>query len=446
MLIRLIPLIVIFLVGCGSGTQIDTQLQSSSTKYKSDETISPCRESNISIFNEFNVGFGGSGSVAFISNGSDRIWVSSVDLLMDSNIAQNSYYQNIRNFNGDKFSLLQSKLKNSKFLVYWLTENWSEEWFSVAKIQQAMNAGYIPVFNYWYFGDKLNSIPTNLDDYRENNLKVVEFLNKLNGTKILILEPEFNKNSIVSSDTNQKEFANIIGDAIDIIKSNTTDVLFSLSMMDTGNRGMDETYEKCGYDNCALGDKYEWGKPDIIYTQLLEKLDFISFSQMVAQFSRDPQNSGDWNNPNPIKYSDRDIGIDMLPSRINNLTQFLHNKYNKPIFMPYITIATATWSDTNLNNKIEESEIDKDGWIEKANQTYQNLSQIKSQLQSNGLFGFAPMALFDDPRHDYGGYQFFMNNEYHLGIIGSSSIDEQDNGVDGDIYFKGDILGYIFSD
>jgi len=34
------------------------------------------------------------------------------------------------------------------------------------------------------------------------------------------------------------------------------------------------------------------------------------------------------------------------------------------------------------------------------------------------------MALFDNLRHNYGGYQYFINNEYYLGIIGSSAKDK----------------------
>jgi len=73
------------------------------------------------------------------------------------------------------------------------------------------------------------------------------------------------------------------------------------------------------------------------------------------------------------------------------------------------------------------------------------LSELRPELQKNGLFGFAPMALFDNPRHDYGGYQYFMNNEYHLGIIGSSATDEVDAGAYGDLNFKGSILEYIYN-
>ena len=38
-----------------------------------------------------------------------------------------------------------------------------------------------------------------------------------------------------------------------------------------------------------------------------------------------------------------------------------------------------------------------------------------------------------------------MNNEYHLGIIGSSAVDKVDIGTYGDLQFKGDILHYIYN-
>ena len=55
------------------------------------------------------------------------------------------------------------------------------------------------------------------------------------------------------------------------------------------------------------------------------------------------------------------------------------------------------------------------------------------------------MMLFDHPQHDYGGYQFFMRNEYHLGIIATSAEDEIDEHLYGDIEPKGRVLRYIFS-
>ncbi len=413
----------------------------------SSNTSTP-RKDTSPIFSKFNVGFGGSYAYPFTSNeAGKKIWVSSVDLVLNDNIENSDYYSNIKNFDASAFDTLQNSLKNSKFLVYWLVKGWQESWFDVEKIQQAMNAGYIPVFNYWWFGDKLmNGMPdsTKKEEYAKDNQKVANFLKKLNGTKFVIMEPEFNKENILSSESNQHEFASIISSAIDTIKSNTSNTLFSLAMMDTGSRSENKTYAKCGYDNCALGDKYEWGRPSIIYNDLMDKLDFISFQEMIGQFSRDPSNPGDWDNPNPISYSSADIGIDELSTRVANFSQFLKEKYNKPIFLPYIAIATATWNDTNSNNAIDNGEINYSGWEDKANKTYQELSDMKSELLNRGLFGFAPMALFDDPRHDYGGYQYFMQNEYHLGIIKSGAVDGVSIATDGDIVTKGDIVNSLF--
>ncbi len=166
---------------------------------------------------------------------------------------------------------------------------------------------------------------------------------------------------------------------------------------------------------------------------------------MIGQFSRDPSNPGTWDNPNPILYSDSEIGIDNLSTRIANFTQYLKEKYNKPVFLPYIAIATATWSDTNGNGAVDSSEINYNGWEDKAETFYRNLSSMKMELQQKGLFGFAPMALFDNPQHDVGGYQYFMQNEYHLGIIKSGAVDATDIATNGDITVKGDIVNILFN-
>ena len=393
-----------------------------------------------SIYRSFNVGFGGSGSFSFTSNSNEPIWLNSTDLILDDNIENNIEYQDIKNFNAEKFDILQQKLKNSKFIVYWITKYWDESWNNSENIQRAMDQGYIPVFNYWYFADELaGGLPDNqgIEEYYKHNVKISSFLSKLNGIKFVIMEPEFNKNVIIEDPNNQINFTSIISNAIDNIKSNTTNVKFSLCMMDTGSRNINsDNYEneKCGYAHCGLGDKEEWNKLDNIYSSLLSKLDFISFEQMIAQFNRDKV------------YTNDDSGIDFLSSRISNLSKFLRDKYQKPIFIPYITVATSSWDDKNGDSKIDDSELDLSGWEEKANSVYTQLMQKKSELLTNGLFGFAVMALFDEPTHDINGYQYFMNNEYHLGIIKSSAIDEVDQYSFGDILFKKDIVDIIFED
>jgi hypothetical protein len=404
--------------------------------------------SHTPLFDAFNIGFGGAYAFPFNSNVSgEKIWVSSVSLVLDDNIASNDYYSNIKNFDPTAFDNLHNSLKKSKFLVYWVTEGWEESWYNASRIQEAMDAGYIPVFNYWYWGDKLmHGLPNESQKavYRADNEKLVNFLNKLNGTKLLIMEPEFNKDVVIATESSQYEFASMIGNAIDTIRTNTSDVYFSLAMTDRGSRGANNSAEKCGYDNCALGDKYAWGEASGVYNALMNKLDFISFQQMIGQFSRDPSNSGTWNNPIPGAYSNDEIGIDYLAQRISNMSLYLKEKYNKPVFLPYIAIATATWDDNNGNSNLESSEVNYNGWEDKADNVYQELSLMKDELQANGLFGFAPMALFDNPRHDYGGYQYFMQNEYHLGVVKSSAVDGIDIAANGDIQSKNSIIENLF--
>jgi hypothetical protein len=217
-------------------------------------------------------------------------------------------------------------------------------------------------------------------------------------------------------------------------------------MTDQGSRSVYKTDADCGYVNCALGDKDDWAKLNSMYDYILPHLDFLSFYQILGQFSRDHANSGTWNSPIPRSYSDGERGIDYLPQRIANLSKFLHDTHKKPVYMPYISIPTATWSDSNGNNILEDSEVNPNGWLTKANNVYLGLSQLKTTLKANGLFGYSTMELFDDPRHDYGGYQFLMNNTYHIGIIGSSARDETDIATYGDLRFKGTILNSMFNE
>jgi hypothetical protein len=424
-----ILLIVLFFIGCN--------INSNNTK---NTNINP-------LFQQINVGFP-AGGLDFTDDNNKTAWVDGTDFVLDSNIENSLISKHIYKYNSFSFYNTQKYLKNSKFLIFWLPKGWDESWFNVNKIQLAMNKGYIPVFNYWYFGDDLMSFPTDdeINKYYDNVQKVSSFFSKLKGKKVLILEPEFNKDSVLSSEEKSKKFASIMSKAIDIIKSDNSDVLFSLCMTDTGDRGENQQLSKCWYDNCALGDKYEWNRADRVYKYLYKKLDFISFQEFVAQFTRDPQNPGTWDNPIPISYTPEEVGIKDLNKRIINLSKFLHNKYKKPVFLPYIAIASGVWNDSNGDGNVTEDEIDKNGWNKYISMTYKNLRNDRKELLKSGLFGYAPMSLIDHPRHDYGGYQFGMQNEYHLGIMKTSAKDETDKHPFGDLMPKGsNVLDYIYA-
>ncbi len=380
------------------------------------------------FYNQFNVGYGGSSSFKFY----DNIWINSTDLLLGN---YDNYKNNILDFNESKFNTLSRYLNKSKYITYWITKGWEESWFDLPKIQEAINNGKIPVFVYWYLGDELMNGLTlsKVDEYLEDLIRVNNYFLNLKGQQLWILEPEFNKQNILNNDDEQLLFIDTIKKAINIIK--TKERKISLCMMDTGSRDINST-NNCTYENCSYGDNNEWDRVKPIYNALLDELDFISFQEMIGQFSRDDSNPGTWDEPNAISHTDDEIGINNLAKRIDNFATYLKTTYNKPVFLPYITIATATWNDSNDDGNITDDEINTSGWEDKASNVYRDLN-------STSLFGYSIMELFDNPTHDYGGYQYFMQNEYHLGVVKSDINNSQ---LTGNIKFKGTILENVFKE
>ncbi|MDQ7082973.1 MAG: hypothetical protein Q9N34_08580 [Aquificota bacterium] len=227
-----------------------------------------------------------------------------------------------------------------------------------------------------------------------------------------------------------EEFAGIMETAVKKVRSEVPDVLISLCMMDSGSRDLNETNPSCGFENCALGDIGSWIKADNVYSHLITSLDFICFQQMVSQLSRDPSD------PSKVKiYTDEEIGIDLLPERILNLTEFLRDLYGKPVLLGYIAVASGTWNN---------GEFDPRGWDTKVVRTFRRLREMRPLLKEAGMFGYIPMMIFDHPQHDEGGYHFFLRNEHHLGIVRTSAEEEVDLHLYGDIEPKGSVLDEIY--
>ena len=386
------------------------------------------------------------------------IWVQSADLIMREGIEYSWYYDDIKSFDADAFDQLQQKLSNSQYAVYWLVDWWQESWFSVTNIQKIIDSGRIPVFSYWYFWDGMTWLPIQQeqDDYLVDAAKFRDFLKKLDWTKFVLMEPEFNKDVILWNDATEDAFSEILWDAIDIIKDWNTNTYFSLTMTDTWWR---KTYENhctnASNWDCSYWDETRWNQSERIYNNLIDKLDFISFQEMVSQYSRYSANPWTWSSPNPLANTDATMWIENLDQRIVNFTKYLKAKYNKPVFLPYITVMTDTWVDSEYapwaENFVEwvvvdDNEITPNGWLTQADDFYSRLSQRHSELESEWMFWYAVMSLFDNPAGDVGWFQYFMNNEYKKWIISTSAVA---NWVDfirpnWDLDFKWSIIDNIF--
>jgi len=53
----------------------------------------------------------------------------------------------------------------------------------------------------------------------------------------------------------------------------------------------------------------------------------------------------------------------------------LHQKYQKPVFLPYIAVASGVWFDEDKDGEIDNEEFDPDGWNDKIVNVYKNLKK-----------------------------------------------------------------------
>lgn len=379
------------------------------------------------LFGKFNIGIGSGQGIDLEGVDGSKIWLNVVDLITpaDLNI---SYYRNIKDYNLTMFKKIQSRLVNADSLTLWVVKGWQESWFNKAKLQTLLDHNKTVIFNYWYFGDTIggdNAIDLILagkDQYLEDASRLGRFIADLNGTVAVVMEPEFNKVSITNSAENSALFASTLKEAMKRIRAEKSDVLLSICPMDTGIRSTSTSYG--GYKRDSLGDKNEWSRFLPVIDALKDELDFITIQEMVGQFTKD---SSKFPSDELVSYTKDQLGLKDLPKRIENFSSFLNERYYLPVLLGYITLPETGWKDLNGNNLYDDGELIEDFWLDESVALYHRLKRNAKSLYDHGLFGFSPMALFDDPDHDVGGYQFFSENEYHIGIITTNAT----NGVAG---------------
>jgi len=384
------------------------------------------------FLNEFNLGFTGY-AWEFQSNENSSVWLPSMSLLLDGHVDTR-----IKNVDYAKFNELRETIDESKYFVMWITKHWNPSYFNIKDIQRAIDYGKIPVFVYWYFGDDFAThntqsvISKERKNYAKMNQKVVNFINQLKGEVIMILEPEFNKQNILDNPLSTQLFISTMNYSLDYLRQNISKdihLYLGLSMNDNGSRYKNENYVGCGYEHCALGDKDTWNKSIKVLQQLSNKTDIVAFSMMLSPLTRA------LHNPDTAHaYKNERLGIGYIPKRINNLSYELHTQLNKPVFLSHLVMASGTWNDINNNQKVENNEIDPNGWNREIYNTYSRFDYAK--FKSNGLFGMALMNLFDDPKHDLGGYNYFLQNEHHLGLISTAVDPESKQAKNGKLHFK----------
>ncbi len=399
-------------------------------------------QADTQMWNDMSFGFGDASSFHFLRAGGGDVWLPTQAVVLDANLSARSDVLQIRNVRPAGFARLHQLASRADFISLWVTQGWQTSWFDTAGLSALVQAGKGLVFNYWYFGDQMmNGFPNAAAQqaYLNDVQRLGRFLATLPGHKWVNLEPEFNKDILINSTTNQQAFIALMRQAIAQLKAVDPSIYVSLTMMDRGRRSSAQTLISCGYANCALGDQALWAETSSIYTALADKLDYLSFQEMVAQFHRDWQNPGTWRQPNPFAESTVSSGIDQLAQRIANFATWLHTTYGKPVMLPYFTVPTATWQDGNGNGRIDAGEINPTGWEAKLTQLTDQLhtGAIYQQLRDAHMIGIAAMMLFDNPQHDAGGYRAFLLNEDYMGLVATGAVPDVDLAADGALRFKG---------
>lgn len=375
-------------------------------------------------------GFGDRLVWEFASESGERHIVSSIDIVRGGNTVDTAPEPLRRSLNDLRNN---QGLDRAGFMTLWVTRSWDESWYPVRDLQEALDRGMTPVFLDWYFGDGLldgdrrDIAPEALGAYANHSRRFGRFLGQFDGDILVVMEPELNKPWVEA----WPEFGNIIRKhgiaeiraGIEEMNAKTgkeTFAFFGVTLNDNGLR--DPTIADGVYGTKAKGDSYGWQLSRDLLEVLRPDLDFVGFQEILAQFHRDHEF------PDlPQSNTADEIGLDDLPDRIVNYCKWLKQQLGIPILLPYIGLATSTWSDRNGNGRIDPHEINELGWQHEVGAVLEELQEREGDLFEAGVVGIGAMMLFDDPAHNLGGYQYLLANEYALGLISTDA----DNGVAG---------------
>jgi len=260
--------------------------------------------------------------------------------------------------------VLQSQSKNSNGVTMWITPEWDEQWYDSKTIQNdIINRGYTPVFIFYYFADNISVqyIHKKQADYFKFLKRFLKFLKKLDGKKIVILNPEYNENGVEY----YKGMNDIFLKSFKILR-NDSQVLVGPCIGDFGN------YKKVNEPNA-------WKIFNPSLKRAAKKADFIAFQEMRALTRNKSQE------------------ILNTPKRAYNLAKYLYTTYHKPTMLAYLAV-----SSYGKNGDVLQAKVYK-GFVK-----YLPKMQEDASLTLFGTFHY-----FDYPDHK--GY--FKQAEEFFGVL-----------------------------
>jgi len=265
--------------------------------------------------------------------------------------------------------MLEDESKNVNGVTMWITRTWQENWYNVDTIQKKIiNKGYMPVFIFYYFADDVSVafIQKYKQDYFKHLKKFTKFLKRIDGKKIVILNPEYNMNGVSKwvgmNDIFLKSFAILRGDP---------EVKVGPCVGDFGN-----------YSQANVPQ--EWKLFDPSLKKAAKSADFIAFQEMRAVTRNSKEE------------------ILNTSKRAYFFSKYLHKKYKKPTVLAYLAIS----SYGKFGEKIQAA-------VYRDFVYYLPKMKKESNLQLFGIFHY-----FDYPKH----VGYFKKAEEFFGIVTKEGI------------------------
>jgi len=260
--------------------------------------------------------------------------------------------------------LLCKQSPNINSVTIWITRNWEEEWFSADEVQhEIIDKGYTPLFIFYFFGDDISKeyLSEHKKEYFQQLRHFKNYLLKLHGQKIVVLNPEYNMAGCEKLETMNDIFLQ----SFQILKQDPQ-VVVGPCVGDFGN------YAK-------TDEQKEWKLFHPSLYRAAKEADFIAFQEMRA-LTRNKKDE-----------------ILTTAQRAYHLSKYLYKTYHKPTLLAYLAIS----SYGENGEKIQAEAFKK------------FLYYLPKMKKESHLILFSIFHYFDYPGHK--GY--FNAAEEHFGVL-----------------------------
>jgi hypothetical protein len=272
-----------------------------------------------------------------------------------------------KQYNVNITEVLQKRSQNVNSVTIWITKDWQEEWFDAKTTQtQIIDKGYIPVFIFYWFGDEISVefVKKHEKTYFQVLNKFLNHLKKLDGQKVVVLNPEYNMHGVEKWDGMNDIFLK----SYEVLRQDPQ-VIVGPCVGDFGN------YRK-------VDEPEEWKLFHPSIRRAVKSADFIAFQEMRS-LTRNKKED-----------------ILKTAKRAKHLAKYLHKTYKKPTVLAYVALSSYGEGGESMQASVYKDFV-------------YYLPQMKKEadLRMFGVFHY-----FDYPKH----VGYFNEGEEHFGILRSN--------------------------